>query len=200
MKNLNVGDKVWHPKTKLVGLVFGLGDNGDVMKGGERIPASHAGVVIEDQVTGDSNYYIWTVESLELLDEEEYKAVQDLVKAKKLKTELNKAIEEAKTEYGRAEEALLAFLDRMATRGTRHYAGVGQITIDGVEVHASISEENKELAFQAIEKMGRGEVIKRTIHPKTLDSFVSELKDTGVPVPPEITVFEKPKLSFAKKK
>ena len=183
-----VGDKVWHPKTKLAGVV----------KLEDEI-SMNVTVVVPDPLVGDVEF-TWSAASLELLDEEEYKLTAELVKWKKRKTELNKLVEEAKKEYGAAESAMLEFLTRMAVQGTRQYAGVGQVTIDGKNIHASITEENKELAFKEIEAMGRAEIIKRTIHPSTLESFVSELQDTGVAVPKHISVYETPKLSFAKKK
>lgn len=182
------GDKVWHPKTKLFGVVK------------EDNPISmNTVVIVKDPIAGDTEF-TWSWASLERLDEEEFSVVSELVKWKKRKTELNKLVDEAKKEYGAAEEAMLEFLMRMAQQGTRYYASVGQVTIDGKNIHASISEENREKAFKEIEAMGRAEIIKRTIHPSTLEAFVSELQDTGVPVPKHISVFETPKLSFAKKK
>lgn len=200
---MKVGDKVWHPKTKLVGVVAAPAGASIEVPGaqvGTLVPEGHVGVAVLDPLALMPQTYVWAVTSLEKLDEEEFQVVSDLVKAKRRKTELNKEVDAAKSEYGRAENALLEFLNRMAIQGTRHYAGCGQVTIDGVEVHASITEEARPTAFKEIREMGRGEIIKETIHPATLDSFVSELKDTGVPVPKSISVFERPKLSFAKKK
>ena len=186
IKEFKSGDKVWHPSTKLIGTITALsGEN--------------AFVNVEDPLTG-TVVFTWRSATLELLDEEEYQLVATITAAKKLKTELNKKINEAKEFYGAAEEALQQYLERMAIQGTRYYAGAGQVTIDGKNVHASISEEHKEAAFKEIEDMGRGEIIKRTIHPSTLESFVVELQDSGIPVPKHISVFETPKLSFAKKK
>lgn len=187
-ETFKAGDKVWHPKTKLFGVVKADGGTDQVE------------VLVCDTLTGDRIPYVWSVQSLERLDEEEFKVTQELVKWKRRKTELNKLVDEAKKEYGAAEEAMLEYLTRMAVQGTRQYAGIGQVTIDGKNIHASITEENREKAFKEIEAMGRGEIIKRTIHPSTLEAFVSELQDTGVPVPKHISVFETPKLSFAKKK
>lgn len=197
-KMIGVGDMIWNPKTKLSGKVV-RGEGADL--NGQPIPAAHVAVSVEDALApGGYSLYVWHVSSVELLDEEEFKLVAELVRCKRLKTELNKQVKEAQAAYGAADEAMLAFLDRMAAQGTRQYAGVGQVTIDGVEVHPSITEEDRETAYAEIEAMGRGEIIKRTIHPSTLEAFVNELKDTGVPVPAHIKVFERPKLSFAKKK
>lgn len=205
---IQVNSMVWHPKTKLVGRVAAVaqGETFDIdpadLQAAEDIlvPAGHALILVDDVLGGEPHKYVWALASLELLDEEEYKLVAELNRCRKLKTELNKQVKEAQAAYGAADEAMLKYLDRMAIRGTREYAGVGQVSISGVEVHASISEENKPLAFEEIRKMGRGEIIKETIHPSTLDAFVSECKDTGVPVPAHVSTFERPKFSFAKKK
>ena len=185
MSDFKIGDKVWHPKTKLFGEVTDFdGDNICVLVRGEIETAQ----------------YVWDPASLELLDEEEFKLTQELVKWKRRKTELNKEVKEAGSEYAAAETNMIEYLMRMAQQGTRQYAGIGQVTIDGKNIHASITEENKDAAFKEIEAMGRAEIIKRTIHPSTLESFVSELQDSGIAVPKHISVFETPKLSFAKKK
>ena len=142
----------------------------------------------------------WHVKDVEPLDAAEYEVVRDFVLAKRKKTELNKLIAEAQTAYDKAEEAIQLYLERRAIQATKRYQGVGQVSIDGMSVHASISEENREKAFAEIEALGRGEVIKRSIHPSTLDSFVGELVDTGVKVPEHISYVMRPKLSLAKKK
>lgn len=211
-KTFKTGDKVWHPKTKLFGVVValeGMTRTVEIDAGWETwpvdVPMRNVAVAVEDPLAGGNGAriyqtYVWSIDSIELLDEEEFKVTAQLVKWKKRKTELNKLVDEAKKEYGAAESAMLEFLTRMALQGTRYYASVGQITIDGKNIHASITEENKLEAFKEIEAMGRGEIIKRTIHPSTLESFVSELQDSGLPVPKHISVFETLKLSFAKKK
>src|SRR3990167_4281283 len=186
-REFQTDDKVWHPSTKLVGIVM-------------NVEGENASVEVPDPLTDQSTIFVWRTSTIELLDEEEFALVRDLTAAKRLKTELNKKVDEAKKVYGRAEQAMIQFLMRMAAQGTRFYAGAGQVTIDGKNVHASISEENKEIAFKEIEAMGRGEIIKRTIHPSDRKSFVVELQDTGIPGPQHISVFETPKLSFAKRK
>lgn len=182
------GDKVWHPKTKLFG---------EVSPDSKEDPVE---VMVYESLTDKMTPFVWAAASLEHLDEEEFKLTQELLRWKRRKTELNKIVDEAKKEYTAAETNMIEYLLRMSQQGTRYYASVGQVTIDGKNIHASITEENKALAFKEIEDMGRGEIIKRTIHPSTLESFVSELQDSGVPVPKHISVFETPKLSFAKKK
>ncbi len=211
-KKFKIGDKVWHPKTKLFGPVIateGMKETVEINASWSKcdvdVPVGSVAVAITDPIKSGNGInvwvpFIWGIESLELMDEEEFKATSELVKWKRRKTELNKLVEEAKKEYGAAESDMLAFLERMAIQGTRQYAGIGQVTIDGKNLHTSITEENREEAFKEIEKMGRGEIIKRTIHPSTLESFVSELQDAGIPVPKHISVYETPKLSFAKKK
>ena len=193
-ETFKAGDKVWHPKTKLFGTVIDQLREGSIVT-----PPGHVVVEVQDPIVGPMPF-VWSVESLELLDEEEFALTEALVKWKRRKTELNKEVKEAGSEYAAAETNMIEYLLRMAQQGTRHYAGIGQVTIDGKNIHASITEENKEIAFKEIEEMGRGEIIKRSVHPSTLEAFVSELQDTGVAVPKHISVYETPKLSFAKKK
>lgn len=140
----------------------------------------------------------WNHKDIELVNKEELDLVAALVKAKKKKTALNKLVDEAKAEYGAAEEAMQAYFERIAGQATKLYDGVGRVSIDGVEYFAHINEEVKEKAFEEIRAMGRGEIIKPTIHPATLTSFVTELAEEGIEIPPSISYFNKPKLSFAK--
>lgn len=182
----NIEDKVRHIKTCMVGVV--LIDNGD----------GSYGVVVKTDL-GVCETLVWSEKDMEPLDDEEFQLVHNLVHYKLLKTALNKQVEDAKAKYGAAEKAMQAYLERNAIQGTKRYANM-QVSISGMNVYSSISEENKEIAFKEIEEMGRGEIIKRTIHPSTLESFVSELLDSGKKVPGHISYFMTPKLSFAKKK
>lgn len=184
------GDKVRHTKTFFVGEVSDVSD----------FEKDKSCVVKFNDDLGVEQIQSWYSNVSEPLDEAEYDAVRELVSAKRLKTELNKRVEEAKSKYGAAEEAMRILFERRAIQGTKRYAGFGQVSIDGVDVYPSIPEEDKEKAFKEIEAMGRSEIIKRTIHPSTLESFVNELLDAGQKVPEHVKYFTKPKLSFAKKK
>lgn len=185
-----VGDKVRHVKTFFVGEVADISD----------FEKDKSCVVKFLDDLGIEQIQHWYSNVMELLDEVEYELVRDIVSAKRLKTRLNKEIAEAQTAYGKAEEAMRMHFERRAVMGTKRYAGFGQVSIDGVDVYPSIPEEDKEKAFQEIEEMGRGEIIKRSIHHSTLESFVNELLDAGAKVPEHVKYFTKPKLSFAKKK
>ena len=182
------GDKLRHLKSFMIG---------EVINWSEDLQAVTVKVTTD---LGVEENQIWGMKDVEPLDAAEYEAVRDFVLAKRRKTELNKLVAEASAAYGKAEEAIQLYLERRAIQSTKRYQGVGQVSIDGMSVHASISEENREAAFAEIEAIGRGEVIKRTIHPSTLDSFVSELVDDGIKVPEHVSYIMRPKLSLAKKK
>lgn len=178
--DLAVETKVRNLKTRLVGKVKDFKDQETAI------------------VTYEHGDFTSRVSDLEILNEGEFELVKKYVEAKKNKTQLAAQLEEAKSAEAKLEEKIVDYLLKHDTESTKCYEGLGRVMMDGRKIYASISEDNKEAAFKAIQEMGRGEIIKPTIHPATLNSFITELVDTGKEVPKVINYFNKPKLSVKK--
>lgn len=178
---IQVKSRVKNIKTRVVGVVETLEDiKAQVL--------STDGVRIECRVA-----------DLEILNIEEYELVKALVEARQKKTELNKQLEEAKSEAARIEDKMIDYMRVRGLQSTAPYHGIGKVEIEGMKVMPSITEEKREIAFAVIREMGRGEIIKESIHPATLTNFVTELINNGTKVPESISYFLKPNLSFRKK-
>lgn len=181
---MNIGDKVRNVKTRVVGELTGLdGDNA---------------VMHVDTDFGKAPREC-RVDDLELLNVEEFQLVKSLADAIQRRKDADAVAETAKSEAAAAEDALLEYLRTNSLEATKGYEGIGVAKIDGMKVMPRINKENEAEAFAALRAMGRGEVIKETIHSATLAALVGELIDTGVKVPESIPYFLKPKLKITKK-
>lgn len=182
------GSKVWHKKTGMIGIVSAM------------LPGvSQVEVTLHTPDGQELSRAQYKLEDLELANLEEVELVSEIVRLKDLKTELNKQVDAAKSAYAAVEDKLAEYLRRRDLQSTRVYNGVGRVSIDGMKVHPSITVDNQEAAFEEIRAMGRGEIIKETIHSKTLESFITELIDNGTAVPAHVGYVLKPKFSITKK-
>ncbi len=90
---------------------------------------------------------------------------------------LEEELSQVKEEKARIEEEVLeAFLQ----------AGIQNVKLDGgvtialrTDVRASIKEEDRETAYEAFKLSGFGDLVKETIHPRTLESWVREFRDVN---------------------
>lgn len=135
---------------------------------------------------------------LEELNRVEYELVKKLIEARAAKKEAADLSKAADSVAAKAEDDVVEYLRKNSLESTKAYEGLGLAAIDGMKVMPTITEENREAAFAAIRALGRGEIIKETIHPSTLAGLVTELLDEGK-VPESIGYYLKPKLSVRKK-
>lgn len=183
---LEVADQVRNIKTRLVGTIQEIhGENAEIL------------------VSSDGELLMTRVEcrlqDLEKLNQAEYELIMKLVKAREKKKALAAELEAASSEAATAEDEMIEYFRTHELQSTAPYEGFGKVEIDGMKVMARINIADQEEAFAEIEKMGRGDIIKRSVHPSTLNTFVNELLDNGSRVPEKIGYFLKPKLSFKKK-
>jgi hypothetical protein len=148
---------------------------------------------------GQKDTFKCDVADLEKLPLTEMQLLSAYREASELCTKLNSDLETAKSDKARAGDELIKFLEDHGKDATAVYEGIGRAEISGSEVYASITEANRDKAFEEIKTLGRGDVIKETIHPKTLSTFVGELIQNGKKVPDGISYILKAKLSLRKK-
>ena len=104
--------------------------------------------------------------------------------------------EEAKKELIQVESELMELLDDQGKKSSAKFEGLGHVTCVEPQVYASFIEGMAPLALVKIEELGRADMIKRTVHPGTLSTFVKELLAKNVPLPDGITYYEKRYLKF----
>ena len=102
----------------------------------------------------------------------------------------------AKMKKRQAEEKLIEYLDEKGMKGFK--SAVLNCAVTRTEqLYASVVPDNKEEALRWIEEdCGRGDIIKRSVHPKTLSSFIGGMIKECTPIPSElIKNYFRPELS-----
>lgn len=95
---------------------------------------------------------------------------------------MEEQLKEAKKALSKAEHALIEHLQNNDQTRTGDYEGLGSVTIKSQNVY-SIPEEYKEDFYDFATTNEYGEVIKRTIHHKTLSRICNEMIVSGKPLP-----------------
>lgn len=116
----------------------------------------------------------------------------DLKKAKEEYTTMLKEINEKLDE---TEAKLMEILEAQNLEQVR-YDNIGLITIKKPRVTASIIEGQEEILFDNLEKMGRGDLVKRNVNRLSLASFFKELLEQGKDIPEGGSYFLLKQLSF----
>lgn len=121
----------------------------------------------------------------------ERELVEKLRDAKDKKTRAEAEFESAKEELLKVENELIELLDDQGKKSSAKYEGLGHVTIPKGRIYASFIEGQEAVAINELERSGRGDMIKRTVHSQTLSTFVKELVERNDPIPAGITFYEK---------
>lgn len=125
---------------------------------------------------------------------------KDLVLEYKLaKDELERLEDESKKAKERFDKAQLKLLEELQAKGasqTAKYDGIGRITIMKPLVGAR--SENEDVLFDYLKQIGRDDLIRPTVHHKTLSSFVKEMLEGGQEIPDFIEYWFKPSTRLTK--
>lgn len=115
------------------------------------------------------------------------------------KDEVERLDEESKKAKDRFEKAQAKLVEELQTKGaskTAKYDGIGTITLMKPLVGAR--SENEDVLFEYLKKIGRDDLIKPTVHHKTLSSFVKEMLENGKEIPDFIEYWFKPSTRLTK--
>lgn len=125
---------------------------------------------------------------------------KDLVLEYKLaKDELERLDDETKKAKERFDKAQLKLVEELQSKGasqTAKYDGIGRITIMKPLVGAR--SENEDVLFDYLKQIGRDDLIRPTVHHKTLSSFVKEMLEGGQEIPDFIEYWFKPSTRLTK--
>lgn len=114
----------------------------------------------------------------------EYKLAKDEVE------KLEDSLKTAKDRFDKAQIALVEELQSKGASQTAKYDGVGRISILKPLVGARSLDEEKLFAY--LKEVGRDDLMKLTVHHKTLSSFVKERLEEGSDIPDFIEYWFKP--------
>lgn len=90
------------------------------------------------------------------------------------------------------EAKLVEIMTEKQATSTAKYQGVGFVGLEKPRIYGSIPVENIEQAFEYFRSIGLSDIIKESIHPGTLSSYVKETIENGGEVPEFISYYMKP--------
>ena len=124
----------------------------------------------------------------------------DLVKSVRDKrakvAELSDLLKVLKQELAETEYKLIEALNAEGKESSARYEGVGFVSLSKPQLFASYLKENEEAVFKFLQDSERADLIKPTVHTKSLSSYVSELIENGREVPACISYYLKPTLKL----
>jgi len=105
----------------------------------------------------------------------EYRTAKDEV------DELEDKLKIAKDKFDKAQTALVEELETKGASQTAKYDGLGRITI--LKPLVGARSLNEEALFEYLRGIGRDDLMKLTVHHRTLSAFVKERLESGEEIP-----------------
>ena len=115
-------------------------------------------------------------------------------RAKEKRDNLKDDLKNSQAEYDMTESRLIELLESNSAISTAKYEGLGYAQIQKPRLYASCKEENTERLFDFLREKAREDLIKTTVMPQTLSSFVKECIETGIEIPDYVSYYLKPSI------
>lgn len=111
--------------------------------------------------------------------------------ARERRDDIKSALADAQAVYDKAETAMVEFLIAKEANETATYDGIGYCKMMKPRVFASCKIENLPALKAHLEQAGRKDLIKETIAPAALSSYVGEVIDAGKAPPDMVSYYLK---------
>lgn len=164
----------------------------------------YKGKTIREVGREDKQYLQWVLENIELKkhangDHGGNKMTErDLVaQFKSAKAKLDETREQeslASAELTKAETALLEHLEATQANATARYDGLGYVKLQKPRLYASVAQEHLHGLLEFLKMEGREDLVKTTVNPQSLSSYVAERIEQGLAAPEGVSYFLKPQL------
>ena len=118
--------------------------------------------------------------------------LEKYVEARKRLEALDAQIDEAKDNLEQAQKNLHESLAERQAKKTAVYDGIGSYAIGEPTLYASIDKEYEEELFKLLQTNERGDLIKPTVHHRSLATFIKEYIEEGKEVPSFVKLYYKP--------
>lgn len=128
----------------------------------------------------------------------ERELVEQYLILKKQKDSMNKELKDINKALELTIITVCKRLEDEDKQSTAKYEGLGCLQAMPPKIRASIRKPDQESVFETICNLGRGDIIKQSIHPSTLSTFVKEFIENGEPVPDGIVTYFQPNVKFIK--
>ncbi len=120
--------------------------------------------------------------------------LETVIKTRREADEVKARLTEAERVRDAAEHELLEAMESQGLKSL-DFDDLGRATIGKPRLYASCPKEHQDRLFNYLDdECGRGDLIKKTVFPATLSSFVSEKFESGEKVPEFISTYLKPSL------
>jgi hypothetical protein len=128
---------------------------------------------------------------------QERKLLEEFAQLKKEHAEFDAKAKAAKKALEVKEQIIVQLLQQQGAVTTAKYEGLGFARLRDPEVKtARFPKENEDDFFGFVREQGQGEIIKLTIHPTTLRSFVKGCLEEGEDLPPYLFYEQVQKLTY----
>jgi len=109
--------------------------------------------------------------------------IEEVIEARQNRDIAKKAKAEAENDVLRAEAKLVEFMTEKGVKSTAKYEGLGMAILEKPELFARCNKPDQEALFGYLTEIGRGDMIKPSVHHKSLSSFVGEVLEQGGELP-----------------
>lgn len=122
--------------------------------------------------------------------------VEKFKEAKDKLDSIKERLKQAQLEYSLAESSLVELLTAQGKEATARYEGLGFVGLTKPELYASCLKENEDALFAFLESKGRTDLVRQTVHSRSLSSYIKEILAEGESVPEFISYYLKPGVRF----
>ena len=120
------------------------------------------------------------------------KLKEDYEQIEEIKSKAYHALEKAKRE-------LAEYLEDSGKEKTAEYKDIGHATLLEPTPMGSYLKENEDRIYAWVRSIDREDVIRPTIHWRTLSSLIKECREHGIELPVQMDVYDKPNIRLMKK-
>lgn len=109
--------------------------------------------------------------------------IVEFKEAKEKLDSLKEKLSEAQKQFDAVEAKIVEKLQTEGKESTARYEAIGWVSLSKPRIYANCTIENQQSLFKYLRSRKRGDMIKPTVNPSSLSSFVRELLDKGRTVP-----------------
>ena len=128
--------------------------------------------------------------------------LEKLIEDRSIVNDLEDQLALAKEEKAKSQAQLIESMDDADTKSVKIITQYGIRNVARTEqLYASVTKEQQEDLLKWVdEECGRSDMIKQSVHPSTLSSFIGRRIEAGEPVPAFISMYFKAGLRISKSK